>query len=737
VLIIPDPRSNSLIVKAGVAELRQAEELLGRIDIADDDEIATQEVRVIQLRNSIASDMALVIQAAINGNVAGATPPLGSPSQQGFGIQQQFQPQAGEDPSVGTSALRLKLMTIDQESGVIESGILFDVKIVADATSNSLIITGPSESLPLVEMLIDKLDRLPDAETQLKVFTIFNGDAQQLFEMLNQLFTQQQQAGGFGGFGAQNDGLSRLPLQSGTSDQTLVSLRFALEPRTNSIIAAGSEGDLRVVEDLLTSLDRADSDRFILKAFRLSNAPAEDMAQTLTQAMNARQTLFQQDPITQAATLSARRQVIITPDPIQNHLIIIATPENMVELEGLITALDRRPTMVSIQVMIAEVTLADTQEFGVEFGVQDSIVFDRGIASGIGFPFNQAGIGNSLDAVGLGTRENLAGQGLVNLGVGRTNAGLGYGGLVLTAGNESINILLRALKDHSRLRVLSKPKVMTIDNLQARVQVGQRVPYLTGSFVNQLGGVQNQVELEDVGVILEVVPRVGPDGLITMLVNVTNSDVGSEGDGVVVSIDPQGNPIRQPPINITESISTVIARSDQTVVLSGLMRTTKSYFKRGIPILSDLPRLGPLFSFQNERQVRTELLIFLTPTIIETHEDMAMINQVEMDRMNWCFQDVLELHGPIGNLYYGSFLDGSGPEEVFPYHRPPAMPHYLHELPHGGAEEWCPPESTQPESFPPPSRMEELPLVVPAVPADPKPAPGSTQRMLPRWPQNR
>lgn len=711
VLIIPDPRSNLIIMKGGSTELRQAKELLAEIDVVDGEYIKTQEVRVVQLRNSVATDMAQVIFAAINGGVSGTTPVLGSQGQfGGFGQQQQNQAQPNQDPSVANTALRLKLMSLDQNTGVISSGILFDVKVVADASSNSLVITGPAESLPLVEALIRELDRLPDAETQLKVFTIVNGDAQQLFDMLNQLFTQQQQQGGFGGIGAQNDGLTRLPLRSGSSDQTLVNLRFALELRTNTIIAAGSAGDLQVVEDLLTTLDRTNGDRFIKKVFRLSNAPAADTATTLTNTYNAEQQTLQQDPTTQAAIVNVRRRVVVQADEIQNHLIVIATPETMAEIEGLITALDRRPNMVAIQVMIAEVSLNSTEEFGVEFGVQDSIVFDRGLTGGagaIGFPFNQNGIGNALNATGLATRENLAGQGLINLGVGRSNAALGYGGLVLSAGNESINILLRALKDQGRLQVLSRPHLMTIDNLNARVQVGQRVPYFSGSFINQLGGIQNQVTLEDVGIILEVVPRVGPDGLITMLVNVTNSSIGSEAEGTVVATDPQGQPIRQAPINITESITTAIARSEQTVVLSGLLRTQKQFNKRGVPILSDLPRLGPLFSFQSEREVRSELLIFLTPTVIHSHEDMAMYNQVEMDRMNWCFQDVMDLHGPIGNIFQGTFADGSGPEEVYPELRSPGVPPYLQDG-HGSGVD-CDPYEMQ---IPP--MIEVAPSIAPA-----------------------
>lgn len=667
--IIPDPRSNSIIMKAGAGELAQAEELLREIDIADGEDLASQQVEIVQLRNSVATDMAQVIQQAVNGQVPGAPQVQAAGGNAfgggggGFGQANQV----NQDPSIGSTGLRLKLMTIDKETGVVRSGILFDVKIVADASSNSLIVTAAAESMPLVLALIQQLDRLPAAVTDLKVFTIENADAAELFELLNTFFGQNQQQQGGGGFGQQaNTGLDRLPLQSGARDQTLVNLRFALDARTNSIIASGSQGDLQVVEDLLLVLDRRNASRFITKNVRLSNLPADEMAAAIQAWQQSRADLASADPATLGANVNIRQQIVVTPEPISNSVIITSTPENVEEVLALIRTLDRRPPMVAIEVMIAEVTLSDTQEFGLEFGVQDSILFDRGVAQGIGFPFNQAGIGNSLDARGLATREDLAGQGLVNLGVGRTNSALGYGGLVLSAGNESINLLLRALKDRQEIRVLSKPQLMTIDNLQSRVQVGQQVPYVTGSNQNAFGGFNNTITLIDVGVILEVVPRVSPDGMITMLVNTTNSSVGSEANGSPIAVDANGNTIRQAPINIIESITTTLSRSGQTVVLSGLLRETKTYAKRGIPYLSDLPRLGPLFSFQSETANRSELLIFLTPTLIESGAETSMYNETAFSRMNWCLEDVINLNGPIGHGDPGSFYDNSGPVVVYP-----------------------------------------------------------------------
>ena len=168
------------------------------------------------------------------------------------------------------------------------------------------------------------------------------------------------------------------------------------------------------------------------------------------------------------------------------------------------------------------------------------------------------------------------------------------------------------------------------------------------------------------GVILDVVPRVSPDGMITLLVNAQNSAVGSEADGTAISVDAEGNAVRQPPINITLAVTTVLARSGQTVVLGGLIRDQKTYTKRGIPFFSDLPRVGPLFSFQSENDLRTELLFFLTPTLVEDDTELACTNQAEFDRMHWCMEDVVDLHGPIGVTDQGSFYNDSAPVVVYP-----------------------------------------------------------------------
>ena len=186
---------------------------------------------------------------------------------------------------------------------------------------------------------------------------------------------------------------------------------------------------------------------------------------------------------------------------------------------------------------------------------------------------------------------------------------------------------------------------MTLENLQGRVSVGQIVPRIGDSNTTATGIVNNSIDNVDVGVILEITPRVSPDGMITMFLNVVKSSLGAESEGVVVAVDGAGAPITQVPINSTEAQTTIISRSGQTIVFSGLIQETKEHVERGAPILSDLPVIGPLFKFESDTASRSELLIIMTPYLIDTDGAIEAQNADEMEKMHWCLCDVADIYG--------------------------------------------------------------------------------------------
>src|SRR5207237_896784 len=132
-----------------------------------------------------------------------------------------------------------------------------------------------------------------------------------------------------------------------------------------------------------------------------------------------------------------------------------------------------------------------------------------------GFNFNNQPLGNSASDSALRNATKIGGQGVGDFGVGRTNSTLGFGGLVLSASSESVSALLRALRECRRTDVLSRPQIMTLDNQAAFIQVGQRVPQITGVNTTTIGQT-NTVTTVNTGIILGVTPRISPDGLVVM-----------------------------------------------------------------------------------------------------------------------------------------------------------------------------------------------------------------------------
>ncbi len=227
------------------------------------------------------------------------------------------------------------------------------------------------------------------------------------------------------------------------------------------------------------------------------------------------------------------------------------------------------------------------------------------------------------------------------------NNELGYGGLVLSATSSGVNILLRALQATRRLEVLSRPQIMTLDNQAAYIQVGQQVPRIIGTSIN-VGVQQNQITDESVGIILGVTPRISPDGLVVMQIDAIKSEVGPESEGIPISINEVGDVIKSPRIDRIFAQTTVAAVSGQTIVLAGLITKRTEDSHRRVPFLSEIPVLGHLFRYDLENQQRTELLIILTPRVVDGVADADVIKQVEAARMSWCLSDVIKLHGVSG-----------------------------------------------------------------------------------------
>jgi general secretion pathway protein D len=663
VQVVADIPTNSLIVRAAPNDMREVELLIRQLESESQ---AVLQTRLFKLRFTLATDLAGTLQSAISAAVGG------------------FQRKSAV----------LELVGVDREKHeIIRSGLLTDVQIVPDPHTNTLVVTAPPESMELVAALIAELD-VPTAVAQIKVFRVFNADATALANLLRTLFPPQPA-------GAQ--------LAGAEGETTLVPLRFSVDVRTNSIIATGSRGDLAIVEALLLRLDEEEVRQRVNTVYRLKNAPAVDVARSINDFLRSERQLQLAAPGVLSPFQQIEAEVVVVPEPVSNALIISATPRFFPDIMELVEKLDELPPQVIIQALIVEVELGRLEEFGAEFGLQDSVLFDRSVVTAAsitpGFNFNNAPLGNSGSAASLATKDNIGTQGLTHFSLGRMNTELGYGGLVFAASSQNLSILLRALQDRRQLRVLARPQIMTLDNQPAFIQVGKRVPRIIGT--RFYAGTQfNAVELEPVGLILSVTPRISPDGTVVMQVDAEKSELGPESEGIPVSIS-GGEVIRSPSVNVTTAQTTVSAGDGETIVIGGLITKYNTFGSRRIPYLADIPLIGRLFRMDLARERRSELLIILTPRVVRNPEDAERIKQQETARINWVLSDVLEIHGPIGIPGENSVMQGDdGVPVIFPALTP------CWSL----RSRKCPPSGARPIEL-------QVPQIVPSTPESGKPEP--------------
>ncbi len=631
--LIADYRTNSLIVHAAPRDVKEIAALLERLDIEDSP--ATNQLRVFRLKNALSADLQPVLQEAITGIST-------NQGNQGGGQQ-------GSTATISPQSSKLEILTItnDGESKV-NSGILAGATVTADENVNALVVRAPATAMPLIEELITQLDQLPNAEAQIKVFQVENGDAINLTQLLQELFGLQVTAGSNASSNAFNSALSAGAGGIGGGESSLVPLRFAVDQRTNSVIASGSETDLDIVELLLIRLDEGDIQTRRSEVIRLKNADASSVGQTLQTYVNTQRQLLTQSFSQQTSIANYEieaTEVVVAWDVASNSVIISAHPKTFDTLAALVEELDFEPAMVMIQVIIAEVELNDSFEAGVELGLQDSLLFDRG-ASTNGFAWHGQTLGNDPGATA--SRESLAGQVISGFGMGRNSAALGYGGLAVSAANESIHIMMRALQDRGRLQILSRPQIMTLDMTEGFVQVGSDIRQITGSQANQFGGITNTSEPVSIGLLLNVRPRVTIDGRIVMVVGAEKSELGEASSGTVVGINPDGMAVMAAPIRKTTAETVISAQDGETVVFAGLITKDKAVARRSIPVLGDLPGIGNLFRYDTETEKRKELLIIMTPHIVRGEEDIDRIKALETERMSWLLSDLTEIHGDTG-----------------------------------------------------------------------------------------
>ncbi|HAV61107.1 MAG TPA: hypothetical protein DCY13_01920 [Verrucomicrobiales bacterium] len=275
---------------------------------------------------------------------------------------------------------------------------------------------------------------------------------------------------------------------------------------------------------------------------------------------------------------------LITSDPQTRSLIIVTDDDTNENIKRVIEALDRPKPQVLINVVFLQVTHNNDLDFGVEgsFTHQASSTVDTSGGTAFGVAAAQA-------AAGGGFYRILS---------------------------DDVDVTLRALQTEGKTEILSRPSILARNNQQATITVGQRVPFITNSRITDQGQTINTLQYEDIGIILRVTPFISSDNMVEMIVS---PEISALSDRTV----PISDTVSSPVIDKRAADTVVVTESGRTIVIGGLISSQKTDQDRKVPLLGDIPLLGHAFKRSIKQDTKTELLIFMTPTVINRQSDLA------------------------------------------------------------------------------------------------------------------
>ena len=525
--------------------------------------------------------------------------------------------------------------------------------MAAIAGTNALIVSDRAANIYQLENIIRNLDGT--GQNDIEAITLQSSQAEEIITQLE-----------------------AMSATGASKDFSGARIRIIADNRTNRILIKGDPQTRKRIRHMIEMLDVPSADRLGgLKVFRLKYASAKNLSeilqglvtgQAVSSSNNSNNSSNSSNPInslignnqnsgsntsgsngasisTPAINLNGNSNssnqnnitsfnqngVSIIADNAQNSLVVKADPQLMREIESAIQQLDVRRQQVLIEAAIIEVSGKDADQLGVQWALGD-------INSGIGL-INFTNAGSSLASLAAGyLTGGAAGLGSA-IGAGSSIA-LGKYKEGADGSRQLYGALIQALKENTASNLLSTPSIVTMDNEEAYIVVGQNVPFVTGSVTTNSTGINpyTTVERKDVGVTLKVIPHIGENGTVRLEIEQEVSNVqASKGQAADL-------------ITNKRAIKTaVLAEHGQTVVLGGLVSDDVEFNRQGIPGLSSIPYLGRLFRSDTRSNTKRNLLVFIHPTIVGDANDVRRLSQQRYNQL-YSLQLAMDKNGNFAKL---------------------------------------------------------------------------------------
>lgn len=452
--------------------------------------------------------------------------------------------------------------------------------LAAVGSANALIISDHMNNIRRIEAILAHIDGAESEEVEvLDLEHAFAGDMVKLLENLT-------------------------PQSGGRRQNQDTGLTLVADERTNRLIIKGNRSTRDRVRDLVRELDVPQGGSSGVKVVRLAHADAKATAELLKNFAQGRS----DTPKGDGAGAAGKNDVSIQADESINALVIRAEPGVMKELQSVISQLDVRRAQILIEAAIVEVSGGKGLDIGFQYAAGDE---EEGVGA-----INFSNFGISVNQIIAAIRSDEAPQsGLgdgITIGGGQQdeNGDFEWGGFV------------QALASSSNVNLLSTPSILTLDNQEASIIVGQNVPFVTGQSTNTGSGVSNPfqtIQREDVGLELTVTPHLADMDSIRLELKQENSDVVPSSQTQVQSADI---------ITTKRSIeTTVLANHRETIVLGGLIRDDVRESVSKVPLLGDIPVIGYLFRHTSRQRDKSNLMVFLRPTILRDSRQLVSLTR--------------------------------------------------------------------------------------------------------------
>jgi general secretion pathway protein D len=488
----------------------------------------------------------------------------------------------GNDEYV-TQVIRLDNISAAKLIPVLRPLVPQQAHMAAYAPSNAIIISDIRSNIGRIVEIIERMDRSAIQTTE--IIRLKYGVSEDVVSMLNTLEKARQ------GEGAEAN-----------KDVILVA-----DKRTNSVVVTADEMSVERIRKLVAYFDSPLEQSGNVRVVYLEYADATETADVLTRVM---QNIARLEA---GGTQRNGGESTIEADAGTNSLIITADTDEMAALESVIARLDIRRAQVLIEAIIVEMEMTEGQELGLQWlFANDSGLYGGNISNSTAQQRRNAELAGAL--LPDNGSEVIDTRSVAGALASTPGATLGWG---MVDESLTMTVILNALETQGNANILSTPSLLTLDNEEAFITVGQEVPFVTGSYTNtgSANGASNPfqtIERQSVGITLKVTPQI------------------NEGDSVVLDIVQEVSSISAQILAASDVITNerkietkVLANDSDILVLGGLVKDDVQDSTQGIPLLSDIPLLGRLFRNDVVSVTKSNLLVFIRPTIIRDDQDLA------------------------------------------------------------------------------------------------------------------